>query len=124
MTKKRSRDLLCIAMVFFWASEYCHAPYFTPYLEGLGFASTLIGIMTGVYGFTQIFARIPIGIITDAFSCYKKTILFGTVATTLSSFFLMFATSAWAIITCRVVAGLAASTWLAFTVLYLSLIHI
>ena len=118
MTKKRSRDLLCIAMVFFWASEYCHAPYFTPYLEGLGFASTLIGIMTGVYGFTQIFARIPIGIITDAFSCYKKTILFGTVATTLSSFFLMFATSAWAIITCRVIAGLAASTWLAFTVLY------
>lgn len=118
MTKKRFRDLLCIAMVFFWASEYCHAPYFTPYLEGLGFASALIGIMTGVYGFTQIFARIPIGIITDAFSCYKKTILFGTVATTLSSFFLMFATSAWAIITCRVVAGLAASTWLAFTVLY------
>ena len=118
MTKKRSRDLLCVAMVFFWASEYCHAPYFTPYLEGLGFASTLIGIMTGVYGFTQIFARIPIGIITDAFSCYKKTILFGTVATTLSSFFLMFATSAWAIITCRVIAGLAASTWLAFTVLY------
>ena len=105
-------------MVFFWASEYCHAPYFTPYLEELGFASTLIGVMTGVYGFTQIFARIPLGILTDAFSCYKKTILFGTVATTLSSFFLMFATSAWAIITCRVTAGLAASTWLAFTVLY------
>lgn len=118
MDRKRSRDLLCVAMVFFWASEYCHAPYFTPYLEGLGFASTLIGVMTGVYGFTQIFARIPLGIITDAFSCYKKTILFGTVATTLSSFFLMFATSAWAIITCRVIAGLAASTWLAFTVLY------
>ncbi|MGN0906096.1 MAG: MFS transporter [Bullifex sp.] len=118
MDRKRSRNLLCIAMVFFWASEYCHAPYFTPYLESLGFASTLIGVMTGVYGFTQIFARIPLGIITDAFSCYKKTILFGTVATTLSSFFLMFATSFRAIMTCRVIAGLAASTWLAFTVLY------
>lgn len=118
MDKKRSRDLLCVAMVFFWASEYCHAPYFAPYLNSLGFSATLIGFMTGVYGFTQIFARIPIGMITDAFSCYKKTILFGTLATTLSSFFLMFATSFVSIIICRVLAGLAASTWLAFSVLY------
>ena len=118
MDKKKSRNLLCVAMVFFWASEYCHAPYFSPYLDGLGFSATLIGFMTGVYGFTQIFARIPIGMITDAYSCYKKTILFGTLATTLSSFFLMFATSFVSIIICRVLAGLAASTWLAFSVLY------
>lgn len=118
MDKKRSRDLLCVAMVFFWASEYCHAPYFAPYLDSLGFPATLIGFMIGVYGFTQIFARIPIGMITDAFSCYKKTILFGTLATTLSSFFLMFATSFVSIIICRILAGLAASTWLAFSVLY------
>ena len=118
MDKKKSRDLLCVVMVFFWASEYCHAPYFAPYLDSLGFSATLIGFMTGVYGFTQIFARIPIGMITDAFSCYKKTILFGALSTTLSSFFLMFATSFVTIIICRVLAGLAASTWLAFSVLY------
>ena len=118
MDKKTSRRLLCISMVFFWASEYCHAPYFTPYLEGLGFSAEAIGVMVGAYGFTQIFARIPIGITTDAFNCYKLTILFGTISTTLSSFFLMFATHMWSIILCRVMAGLAASTWLAFSVLY------
>ncbi len=118
MDKKTSRRLLCIAMVFFWASEYCHTPYFTPYLESLGFGAQAIGVMVGAYGFTQIFARIPIGIITDAFNCYKYTILFGTISTTLSSFFLMFATDMWSIIICRVMAGLAASTWLAFSVLY------
>src|SRR5574344_1715231 len=118
MDKKTSRRLLCVAMVFFWASEYCHAPYFTPYLESLGFAAQAIGVMVGAYGFTQIFARIPIGIATDAFNCYKATILFGTISTTLSSFFLMFATEMWSIIICRVMAGLAASTWLAFSVLY------
>ena len=118
MDKKTSRRLLCIAMVFFWASEYCHAPYFTPYLESLGFAAQAIGVMVGAYGFTQIFARIPIGIATDAFNCYKTTILFGTISTTLSSFFLMFATEMWSILICRVMAGLAASTWLAFSVLY------
>ncbi|MBQ0070482.1 MAG: MFS transporter [Spirochaetales bacterium] len=118
MDKRQSRKLLCIAIVFFWASEYCHTPYFTPYLESLGFTATLIGLMTGAYGFTQIFARIPLGMLTDAFSSYKATILFGTICTTVSSFFLMFATSFPAIIFCRVLAGLAASTWLAFSVLY------
>lgn len=118
MNKKTSRNLLCIAIIFFWASEYCHTPYFAPYLQSLGFGANLIGFMTGVYGFTQIFARIPIGMVTDAFSCYKKTILFGCIATTISSFFLMFATSFVTIIICRILAGLAASTWLAFSVLY------
>lgn len=118
MDKKTSRRLLCIAMVFFWASEYCHAPYFTPYLESLGFGAEAIGIMVGMYGFTQIFARIPLGMITDAFSCYKYTILFGTICTSISSFCLMFTTSMAGIIICRIIAGLAASTWLAFTVLY------
>ncbi len=56
--------------------------------------------------------------INNAIAEAKKTILFGTLATTLSSFFLMFATSFVSIIICRVLAGLAASTWLAFSVLY------
>ena len=34
---RRSRQLLSITVIFFWASEYCHAPYFTPYLQQLGF---------------------------------------------------------------------------------------
>ena len=105
-------------MVFFWASEYCHAPYFTPYLEELGFSAEIIGIIVGMYGFTQIFAKIPLGVVTDAFSSYKATILFGTLCTTISSFGLMFATTFWPIVICRILAGLAASTWPAFTVLY------
>ena len=118
MDKKISRRLLCFAMVFFWASEYCHAPYFTPYLEDLGFSAEIIGIIVGMYGFTQIFAKIPLGVVTDAFSSYKATILFGTLCTTISSFGLMFATTFWPIVICRILAGLAASTWPAFTVLY------
>ena len=58
MNKKTSRRLLCIAMVFFWASEYCHAPYFTPYLHSLQMGSTLVGIIISCYGFTQMLVRI------------------------------------------------------------------
>lgn len=115
---KQSRRLLSITIIFFWASEYCHMPYFTPYLQTLGFAATAIGVMTGVYGFTQMLVRIPLGILTDVTSCYKKTILMGTLFTTLSSFGLIFSTHFAAIMFCRVLAGIAASSWLAFTILY------
>ena len=115
---KRSRLLLSVTIIFFWASEYCHSPYFTPYLQTLGFTAELIGIMTGIYGFTQTFVRIPMGIITDVTGCYKKTILVGTVFTTVSSFGLIFSTSFASILLCRMLAGIAASSWLAFTILY------
>lgn len=55
---------------------------------------------------------------TDATSGYRRTILMGTVFTTVSSFGLIFATGLVPILICRVLAGIAASTWLAFTVLY------
>lgn len=115
---KRSRQLLAVTIIFFWASEYCHSPYFTPYLQTLGFTAEIIGVMTGIYGFTQTFVRIPMGIVTDVRGCYKKTILIGTVFTTVSSFGLMFATHFATIMFCRMLAGIAASSWLAFTVLY------
>ena len=118
MSMKRSRLLLSVTIIFFWASEYCHAPYFTPYLQTLGFTATAIGVMTGMYGFTQMLVRIPLGLVTDVTGCYKKTILMGTIFTTVSSFGLIFATHFAAIILCRILAGIAASSWLAFTILY------
>ena len=115
---RRSRQLLSLTIIFFWASEYCHAPYFTPYLETLGFAATTIGFITGAYGFTQMCVRIPLGIVTDATGAYKRTILLGTVLTTQSSFGLIFVTNLVPIMVFRVMAGLAASTWIAFTILF------
>lgn len=115
---RRSRQLLSLTVIFFWASEYCHVPYFTPYLETLGFAAAVIGFITGTYGFTQTVIRIPLGMATDATGAYKTTIVLGTVFTTLSSFILIFVTDMIPIIICRVLAGMASSSWLAFTVLY------
>lgn len=114
----RSRRLLSLTIIFFWASEYCHAPYFTPYLQQLGFGAQVIGFITGTYGFTQMLVRIPLGMATDATGGYRRAILTGTLLTTLSSLGLIFATDLVPILICRVLAGLAASTWLAFTVLY------
>ena len=115
---KKSRQLLSIVIVFFWASEYCHVPYFTPYLTLLGFSMTAIGFMVGVYGFTQMIVRIPLGIYTDVSGSYKGVVVMGTLFTTVSSLGLIFAQNMWFVILCRFLAGIAASTWIAFTVLY------
>lgn len=118
LSMKRSRQILSIVIVFFWASEYAHVPYFAPYLKQLSFSAAMIGVMSGTYGFTQMLVRIPLGMATDLTSGYRRVVLMGTVFTTLSSFLLIFAKSAWFIIFCRFLAGVAASTWLAFSVLY------
>ncbi|MGI6028271.1 MAG: MFS transporter [Candidatus Heteroscillospira sp.] len=120
MRNKTGKRLFEIAVVFFWASEYCHAPYFTPYLGSLGFSSTLIGLIVGSYGFTQMLVRIPLGIATDATSGYKAVTVGGLFFTTLSSFGLWLFTDVYLIFLFRIFAGVAASAWIAMTVAYMS----
>ena len=121
MDKKTSRRLLCIAMVFFWASEYCHAPYFTPYLHSLQMGSTLVGIIISCYGFTQMLVRIPLGIFTDTTGAYKKIITVGLFCTIVSSLGLFLTTNFVGILLFRMLAGVAASTWIATTVVYMAM---
>lgn len=119
MMNKRGRMLLELAIIFFWASEYCHAPYFTPYLSSLELAATLSGIIVACYGFTQMVIRIPLGIVTDATGAYKMVIISGLVLTTVSSLGLYLTTNVALILLCRVLAGAASSTWIATTVAYM-----
>ena len=120
MKTEKSRRLFEIAVVFFWASEYCHTPYFTPYLASLGLDATVIGLIVGCYGFTQMLVRIPLGIATDATSAYKAVTAGGLFFTTLSSFGLWLFTDVRLIFLFRAFAGVAASSWIAMTVAYMS----
>jgi len=120
MKKLTDRRLFEIAVIFFWASEYCHTPYFTPYLGSLGLDSALIGLIVGSYGFTQMLIRIPLGLATDATSGYKAVTVGGLFFTTLSSLGLWLFTDVRLIFLFRVFAGVAASAWIAMTVAYMS----
>lgn len=118
---RTARRLLEVAVVFFWASEYCHAPYFTPYLHSLQIGSTLVGIIISCYGFTQMLVRIPLGIFTDTTGAYKKIITVGLFCTTVSSLGLFLTTNFVGILLFRMLAGVAASTWIATTVVYMAM---
>ncbi len=118
---RTARRLLEVAVVFFWASEYCHAPYFTPYLHSLQMGSTLVGIIISCYGFTQMLVRSPLGIFTDTTGAYKKIITVGLFCTTVSSLGLFLTTNFVGILLFRMLAGVAASTWIATTVVYMAM---
>ncbi|MGL4790427.1 MAG: MFS transporter, partial [Anaerotignaceae bacterium] len=115
---KNKRLILLATTALFWASEYCHVPYFTPYLYSLNITATIIGVLVGCYGLSQTIIRVPLGIFTDATSAYKKVIIFGCLCTTLSSLGLYLFTNIIMIFICRALAGVAAATWIAFTVMY------
>ena len=104
--------------MFFWASEYCHVPFFTPYLRTLGLSATLIGFLVGCYGFTQLCVRIPLGIFADMSGRYRFLVRAGCFFTTISSLGLYMTQDVFWMFVCRILAGVAVSTWVAFTVMF------
>lgn len=118
MNQKKIRWVFGLATMFFWASEYCHVPFFTPYLRTLGLSATLIGFLVGCYGFTQLCVRIPLGIFADMSGRYRFLVRAGCFFTTISSLGLYMTQDVFWMFVCRVLAGVAASTWVAFTVMF------
>ena len=118
MDQKKIRWIFGLATTFFWASEYCHVPFFTPYLRTLGLTATLISFLVGCYGFTQLCIRIPLGIFADMSGRYRFLVRAGCFFTTVSSLGLYMTQNVPLMFFFRVLAGVAASTWVAFTVMY------
>ena len=114
----KHRRLLGAVILLFWASQYAYVPYFTPYMKELGFSASLIGVLSAAYGFTQLVVRVPLGIGTDMTCGYRQVVILGTFLVTAAGAGLFLSSSAGLILVFRLFSGLAASTWLSFTVLY------
>ena len=76
--------------------------------------------MVASYGLTQLLFRIPIGIWSDRSGRRKPFVLSGFVLIFISCIGLALSPNAWVLLLFRGLAGLAASMWVAFTVLYSS----
>lgn len=89
-------------------------------MESIGGGYTFIGIVLSSYGLMQLLCRLPIGIFSDLLKLKKPFIILGMIASTVScTLFLTTDRLGW-ILVARLIAGLAASSWVAFTVLYSS----
>lgn len=108
------------ATLLYWATMYIYVPILTPFLEDRGLPLGTIGLIVGSYGLTQVLIRFPLGLYSDRLS-RRKPFLFAGMAAGLLSCALFLYAGGWAgPLSGRLVAGICASTWVPFTVLYAS----
>ena len=117
---RRGRRTLHIITLFFWFALYAYQSNFAPYLTHLNASGTLVGLITGSYGFVQFALRVPLGAAADKRGSHGRFITAGVLFAVLSALVLLSSENIYVIFFGRVLAGTAASTWVNFTVLYSS----
>ncbi|CAM4380415.1 MFS transporter [Paenibacillus tarimensis] len=117
-TTRADHTFFWIVTLLYWITLYVYMPILTPYLEFRGLSMQLIGLVLGSYGFTQILVRLPLGIWSDRLRRRKPFIMLGMLTGAASCFLFIIPGSAVWPLAGRVMAGICASTWVAFTVLY------
>ncbi|HEY8499141.1 MAG TPA: MFS transporter [Clostridia bacterium] len=121
MYKEKIKYVIFIAVtVLFWFSLYSYVPIFPGYIEKSGVSHGLIGIIIGSYGFTQMLVRIPLGIVSDRLNRRKIFIILGIIFSLISGLGLWLSNSAWSMLIYRSMAGIAASSWVTFSILFSS----
>lgn len=105
-------------IVLFWFGHYVFIPFFTPFLSGLGIASTTVGTIVGTYGFSQLLLRIPFGILADKIKSHRFFMALGFGSLMIAGISLYFAHSPALFVAARFLSGVSASTWVSFTVFF------
>jgi len=115
----RADHLLFVAVtLLYWTTLFIYVPILTPYLEYRSLSLSAIGLVLGSYGFVQLLCRFPLGIWSDRLRRRKPFILLG-MASSFASCLLYIMPNTWLwTLAGRAMAGVSASTWVAFTVLY------
>ncbi len=105
--------------VFMWFSLYTYVSVLPKYVsENFHASGLMIGMITASYGVTQMLLRIPVGILSDKWDKRKLFISLGLLVTTISSIGLFFTNNLIIVLICRGLAGVAAASWVDFTILY------
>lgn len=78
----------------------------------------MIGLIAGSYGISQTLLRIPLGVASDMLGKRKIFIVIGSLVTVVSAFLVFVAPNPVTLLVGRFLAGIAAATWVNFTVMY------
>jgi MFS transporter, DHA1 family, multidrug resistance protein len=112
--------MFLVVSFVFWFSHFLYVPILSPYLESLGGTYAWIGLVLSSYGLAQFVFRVPFGIFSDLVKARTPFIRFGLVIGTCSCLLFALTDSLGWVLVSRSLAGVAAATWVAFTVLYSS----
>lgn len=114
------KPLFCIVTGLFWFSLYAYVPQISNFAKDMGASYKMIGIITAAYGLTQTVLRIPLGIVSDVLNKRKIFISLGLFTTIVSALVVFFFPNSYTLLIGRLLAGVAAATWVSFTVKFSS----
>ena len=112
--------LFCAVTFLFWASLYLYVPVLPVHAEALGASLSMVGAVIAAYAIPQLLLRIPVGVWADALGRRKPLVLGGAVTAAAGALALGLAPGPWPLFLGRALTGVAAATWVAFTVLFAS----
>ena len=117
---KRNIRIFTFTTSMLWFSLYAYVAELSTYASTLGASYRVIGIITGSYGLTQLLLRIPLGIFSDLIGKRKIFIILGMVISGISSMITFIRPSQYTLLVTRALAGVSASSWVLFTVMFSS----
>ncbi len=118
--KKFRIPLFCTVTSLYWFSLYAYVPTLSPYLKSLGISYKMVGLVVGSFGFSQMLFRIPLGILSDRINRRKIFVILGILLGGISSLGLWLFNDVIIILLFRLLAGVAAASWVTYTVLFSS----
>jgi len=117
----RSSIILSYLCTFlFWGAVYIYMPILTPYTKHVSGSLQAAGLVMGAYGLSQIILRIPLGVWSDRLRRRKPFILLGFLFDGLANLGLIVSANAFMLFLSVFTAGIAASIWVPYTVLFAS----
>jgi MFS family permease len=117
MNDNNRRILILSALTLaFWMPGYFYVQILPQYVQHLGGALAMVGVVGGAYGLTQALLRIPAGIGSDRLGRRKPFIAAGFVAGILTNLIFLTAASPWQLFWGQAMAGVLATNWVALTV--------
>ncbi|WP_308639320.1 MFS transporter [Paenibacillus silvisoli] len=117
-TTRADHAIFIIVTLLYWSTLYVYVPILPPFMKSSGYADVLIGIVLGSYGFTQMLVRFPLGLASDKLHKRKPFLMLGMISGALSCLLFTIPGSWLWPLAGRMMSGVCASAWVAFTVLY------
>lgn len=115
-----AKPVFLICTTLFWSSHYTYVPILSPYAEHLGGSFRLIGLIVSAYGCALLCLRLPLGMLSDRIGRRKPFVTVALFLSAVSGAGLALAPSPEAMVLARLLSGVSACAWVAFTVLFAS----
>lgn len=110
--------LFYIIVTLFWFAQYVYIPFQSTYLISIGTISSMVGVIIGAYGITQMLLRLPVGIYADCIGKHKALIIVGALLSGLASVVRVYCCDGTGFLIANLLSGVASATWISFMVYY------